>query len=70
MTPAYSHMYLADAEDCLAGAFDYAVLDCKVSGDIFAHAFVRSGLAHLFEKGNPTVVSGMSGIDLACEALT
>lgn len=69
MTPAYSRMYLADAEDCLAGAFDYAVHDCGVAADVFSHAFVRSGLAGQFERGNPSVVAGMSGIELACEAL-
>lgn len=69
MTLAYSRMYLADAEDCLAGAFDYAVNDCKVVADVFAHAFVRSGLAGQFERGNPAVVSGMSGMELALEAL-
>lgn len=70
MTHAYARMYLADSEDCLSNAFDYAVHDCKVSGDVFASAFIRSGLAHGFERGNPVVVSGMTGIELACSALT
>lgn len=70
MTPAYNGVYLADAETCLANAFDYAVYDCCVSGDVFAHVFVQSGLALQFERGNPCVVSGMSGREMACEALT
>ena len=70
MTPAYKLAYLADAESCLATAFDYATCDCHVSGDIFAHAFIKSGLARQFERGNPCVVAGMSGLDVACEALS
>lgn len=69
MTPAYHRAYLADAEACLANAFDYAVCDCGVPGNIFAYAFVQSGLALQFERGNPCVVSGMSGREVACEAL-
>lgn len=69
MTHAYKDIYLADAEVCLANAFDYAIHDCAVSGSVFAHAFVQSGLARQFERGNPRVVAGMSGIDVACEAL-
>ena len=70
MTPAYHRVYLADAEVCLANAFDYAVYDCEVTGDAFADAFMRSGMAQQFERGNPCVVSGMSGIELACAALS
>ena len=69
MTPAYHRAYLADAEACLANAFDYAVYDCRVPGDTFAHAFVQSGLARQFERGNPCVVAGMSGREVASEAL-
>ncbi len=70
MTHAYARMYLADAEDCLSAAFDYAVYDCNVHSDVFAQAFVHSGYARLFEYGNPSVISGMSGLDLACKALS
>lgn len=70
MTPAYERTYLVDAEDCLSSAFDYAVHDCSVTGDAFADAFVRSGIAELFERGNPAVVAGMSGIELAARALS
>lgn len=69
MTHAYKDIYLADAETCLANAFDYAINDCAVTGNIFAHAFIRSGLARQFERGNPCVVAGMSGFDVACEVL-
>lgn len=70
MIHAYKDVYLADAEACLANAFDYAAYDCEVSGNLFAHAFMQSGLAWQFERGNPCVVAGMSGLELACEALS
>jgi len=49
---------------------DYAVNDCAVDGDRYLHMFITSGLAQQFEHGNPKVVAGMSGVDLATEAIT
>jgi DNA-binding transcriptional regulator YiaG len=69
MTHAYAHIYLADAEACLAGAFDYATCDCRLPGGLFADLFSHSQIAREFERGNPCVVSGMSGIELASEVL-
>lgn len=62
---AYSEYYLSDAKNNLAAAFDYAVNDWDFDCDWFARAFVQSGYADKFERGNPAVVSGMSGIELA-----
>ena len=69
MTPAYAPTYLADAETCLATAFDYAVYDCRVPADLFADLFARSSLSRQFGQGNPAVVAGMSGLDLAYSVL-
>jgi len=49
---------------------DYAVNDCDFDGCMFLHMFISSGLAHQFERGNPKVVAGMSGVDLATEAIS
>jgi len=49
---------------------DYAINDCDINGCIFLHMFISSGLAYRFEHGNPKVVAGMSGVDLATEAIT
>jgi DNA processing protein len=68
MTHAYNGMYLADAEVCLANAFDYAIYDCGVTGSIFVHAFVQSGLARQFERGNPCIVAGMSDACVVVES--
>lgn len=65
MIPAYNRVYLADAEDTLAGAFDYAVNSCGFDGDEFARLFVITGYSRRFECGNPAVVAGMSGVELA-----
>jgi DNA-binding XRE family transcriptional regulator len=44
---------------------DYAVNDCQIDGSQFLHMFVVSGFAKQFARGNPKVIAGMSGIELA-----
>lgn len=63
--PAYPECYVADAARSLAVAADYALHDCEINLDEFAAIFVQSGLAELFGSGNPAVVAGMSGTELA-----
>lgn len=65
MTRAYSELYLNDAKENLAGFFDYGIRVCGFGADFFAELFVCSGYADRFERGNPAVVSGMSGVELA-----
>lgn len=65
MIHAYSESYLNDAKQNLAVFFDYAIKDCRLNADLFAKLFVQSGYADKFERGNPAIVSGMSGIELA-----
>jgi len=48
---------------------DYAVNDCGINGDEFLHMFVASGLAEQFGRGNPKIIAGMSGLDLANQTL-
>ncbi len=69
MTHAYSELYLNDAKECLADMLDYAVNDCGFELDWFASLFVTTGYAQKFESGNPAVLSGMSGIELAREII-
>lgn len=69
MTRAYSELYLNDAMNCLATMLDYAINDCKEDADWFANLFVQSRYAAQFECGNPTIVSGRSGIELARQVL-
>ena len=69
MTRAYNELYLSDAKTRLADMFDYAINDCNEEPDWFAVLFVQSGYAQQFERGNPSVVSGRSGIELAIDVL-
>jgi len=65
MIHAYSELYLNDAKQNLAVFFDYAINTCRFDADLFSKLFVQSGYADRFERGNPAVVAGMSGIELA-----
>ena len=64
MIHAYDQLYLNDAKNNLALMFDYAINDCNYPADDFAMLFVQSGIAELFEIGNPAYVSGKSGYEL------
>ena len=65
MTRAYSESYLHDAKDTLAQFFDYLINDCSFDADWAAALFLSSGYAEKFERGNPAVLAGMSGVELA-----
>lgn len=65
MTHAYNKSYLSSAKNRLAQFFDYTINDCKFNSDWTAMMFVQSGYAEQFERGNPAVLAGMSGIELA-----
>lgn len=65
MMHAYNELYVNDAKENLSTFFDYAINDCGFSPEILSCMFVDSGYAKLFETGNPSILSGMSGIELA-----
>jgi len=48
---------------------DYAVNDCGLDGDQYLHMFISSGLAQQFEHGNPRVIAGMSGVEIAAQTI-
>jgi len=62
---AYKETYLNNAADMFGNMMDYAVNDCELDGDTFLHMFITSGLAEQFGRGNPKIIAGMSGLDLA-----
>jgi len=66
---AYKQTYLNHAAKSLGSMLDYAVNDCELNGDLFLHMFITSGLAGQFEHGNPKIVAGMSGVELAVESI-
>lgn len=65
MMHAYSESYRNDAQSCLAYCFDYLMNDCGMEADWVASLFLVSGYAEQFERGNPAVLAGLSGIELA-----
>ena len=69
MTHAYRKTYLYNATRNFGNMMDYAINDCDIDGCLFLQMFITSGLAHQFEHGNPKVIAGMSGVDLATEAI-
>ena len=69
MIRAYSEQYLNDAMENLGEAFDYAANKCGQSLDAFMGLFVAGGFADRFGKGEPKIVSGLSGTELAIEVI-
>lgn len=69
MTHAYSESYLSDAKQNLAECFDYGIKACNFDADFFAKLFVQSGYADMFDRGNPGIIAGKSGIELAKDVI-
>ena len=67
---AFADTYLPDAMRNLAEAFDYAANACGIAPNDFGSCFCASGLASTWESGSPKVLSGLSGTELAREALS
>lgn len=69
MIHAYSELYLTDAMRNLANCFDYVINICGIDPNWFMKLFTISKISTLFEEGNPGVISGKSGEDVAIEVL-
>ncbi|MDO5416591.1 MAG: helix-turn-helix transcriptional regulator [Lachnospiraceae bacterium] len=67
MTCAYDRSYLEDAMGNLGDMMDYAANDCGMDKDEFFQLFITSGLADSFGRGEPRLVAGKSGAELAQE---
>ncbi len=65
MIRAYNGYYLSDAKATLSQCFDYMINDCEFDPDWTSALFLSSGYAEQFERGNPGVLAGMSGVELA-----
>lgn len=66
---AYPEMYLNRAQAVLGTVFDYAIIDCKVKGEIFSRIFSISRIATRMENGETACILGRSGIELAQDIL-
>lgn len=68
-TRAYCDNYLEDAQYTMGNMMDYALNICGINGDEFFHMFLASGIAEQFGRGNPRYISGMTGAEVAKEAV-
>jgi len=66
---AYKEIYLNRAAKNLGNMLDYAVNDCNLNGNLVLHMFITSGFAEQFEHGNPKIIAGISGIELASQVI-
>lgn len=69
MICAYDKVYLDKARTSLGRMLDFAVYDLSYDITVFFDLFIQSGVAEEFESGDFTLVSGMSGVELAYEVL-
>lgn len=69
MIRAYDKIYLEKARTALGRMLDFAVYDLKYDINVFFRMFIASGVAERFEKGDCTVLAGMSGVEIAYEVL-
>lgn len=68
-THAYQEIYLSNAQSALGDAFDYAINTCKISGPDFISFFTASSIRKQMENGDPSVLAGKSGIEIAVQVL-
>lgn len=69
MTHAYQEIYLNNAQTALGDAFDYAINTCHFSGDDFIKLFTASSVSKRMENGEPSLIAGKSGIEIAVEVV-
>lgn len=62
---AYSEAYLSGAQQRLGAMLDAAVFGLGLGLDFFYEAFLASNVSARFERGEPSVVAGRSGEELA-----
>ena len=66
---AYSELYIDDAMCNLGEYLDYMVLDLKYDIDTAYDMLANSKIGHSFECGNPSVIAGISGVEMARKVL-
>lgn len=69
MIRAYQEIYLSNAQAALGDAFDYVVNTCSIPGDDFVKLFCGSSISRRMENGEPSLVSGKSGIEIVIEVI-
>ena len=69
MIHAYDKIYVDHARKTLARMLDYMVNDMNYKLSEAFHMFISSGYAKLFSKGDPSVIVGKSGVEIAYDIL-
>ena len=68
-TRAYQEIYLSKAQAALGDAFDYAINTCHIPGSDFVKLFTASSVSKRMENGEPALLAGKSGIEIAADVL-
>ena len=66
---AYQETYLSKAQAALGDALDYAINTCGISGEDFIRLFGASSISKRLENGEPAVLAGKSGIEIAADVI-
>lgn len=66
---AYQEIYLNKAQAALGDAFDYAVNICHIPGTDFTRYFAASSVSKRMENGEPALLAGKSGIEIAADVI-
>ena len=66
---AYPETYLSKAQTALGDAFDYAINACCIPGEDFSKLFASSSVSKRMENGEPAILVGKSGIDIASDIM-
>lgn len=70
MIHAYDELYLEKARNCLGRMVEVVVYDLHYDLAEFWEIFLASGYADRFSHGEPNLLVGMSGAELACCVLS
>lgn len=68
-TRAYQEIYLSRAQAALGDAFDYAINACHIPGPDFVKLFTASSISRRMENGEPALLAGKSGIEIASDVV-
>ena len=68
-TRAYQETYLSKAQAALGDAFDYAINTCHIPGSDFVKLFTTSSVSRRMENGEPSLLAGKSGIEIATDVV-
>ena len=67
MIHAYDKVYLEKARISAGRMLDFSVNDLHYDIGDFFELFIKTGIAERFERGDFTLIAGMSGVELAYE---